>query len=316
MKKEYHGHSNKSGIYKITNQINRKIYIGSTSCFKTRASQHAWRLKSGKHCNKHLLSSFKKYGTDAFTFEVIEVVVGSTEELRIIEEQYLKEQVTLGNWKNCYNAVTHTSKKDKIYWSSTPEETKKKIGKASKLAWTIERRKKASIRSKKMWECPEYREHMRKTRTGQTRSEETKRKLSKQKLGEKNPMWGGGFSKEHREKMSKSRKGKSLGPHTEETKRKISDAHKGKKRRPCSEETKKKISLANKGKKLSQKTIERLKDIKAKTYNIVLISPNNEEYILVRNSAKFAEEHNLHRVGLNKLINKKIKYHRGWTLKH
>lgn len=64
-----------SCVYKITNIINNKYYIGSTVDFKNRKRQHLSELKNNKHDNKHLQASFNKYGEEAFSFEVIEHVL-------------------------------------------------------------------------------------------------------------------------------------------------------------------------------------------------------------------------------------------------
>jgi hypothetical protein len=61
-----------TGIYQIRNTINHKVYIGKASNLYRRKYQHFGELKSGKHKNKYLQSSFNKYGDDNFVFEVIE----------------------------------------------------------------------------------------------------------------------------------------------------------------------------------------------------------------------------------------------------
>lgn len=59
-------------IYKITNQINNKVYIGLTSDYKTRKRDHICRLKKGIHYNEHLQKSWNKYGKLNFKFEIID----------------------------------------------------------------------------------------------------------------------------------------------------------------------------------------------------------------------------------------------------
>ena len=58
-------------IYKITNKINNKCYIGQTSDYKRRFQEH--KMKGyGNENNKLLYYAFDKYGIDNFTFEIIE----------------------------------------------------------------------------------------------------------------------------------------------------------------------------------------------------------------------------------------------------
>lgn len=50
------------GIYKITNLINNKFYIGSSSDLKKRLYEHRRELNLGVQANKHLQSAWNKYG--------------------------------------------------------------------------------------------------------------------------------------------------------------------------------------------------------------------------------------------------------------
>ena len=63
-----------TGVYKITNLTNGKIYVGSTSAlgFKKRWWGHRTRLRTNTHWNQHLQSSWNKYGEHQFRFEIIE----------------------------------------------------------------------------------------------------------------------------------------------------------------------------------------------------------------------------------------------------
>ena len=77
-------------------------------------------------------------------------------------------------------------------------------------------------------------------------SEETKRKISETKKGKKNPMYGGNFSEDHKNNLSKNSARYWAGKHlSEKTKRKIS-------------ETKKGVQAWNKGKELSKSQKERI----------------------------------------------------------
>jgi len=80
---------------------------------------------------------------------------------------------------------------------------------------------------------------------GLKRSEETKKKLSETKLGEKNPMFGKHPSEEHRRKMSEMKGDKNpfFGKHhTEEARIKMSNSHKGV---PLSKEHREHLGEAN-----------------------------------------------------------------------
>lgn len=59
------------GIYKITNIVNNKCYIGQSNNVEKRIQQHKDMLNNNCH-NAHLQASYNKYGIENFTFELIE----------------------------------------------------------------------------------------------------------------------------------------------------------------------------------------------------------------------------------------------------
>ncbi len=61
-----------SGIYVIRNKTNGKIYIGSSKNIRRRMHEHRSELRRGIHDNDHLQKAWRKYGEDAFEFEVLE----------------------------------------------------------------------------------------------------------------------------------------------------------------------------------------------------------------------------------------------------
>ena len=69
------------GIYKITNLINGKSYIGKSSNIIGRWEYHKTRYNNVKEWNKSLYSAFRKYGLDNFSFEILEEM----------DEQYYKK---------------------------------------------------------------------------------------------------------------------------------------------------------------------------------------------------------------------------------
>jgi len=77
-----------SGIYKITNILNNKVYIGSGVCVSDRLSAHKSLLNRNKHFNLHLQASWNKYEENSFTFELIEEC--SLQDLEKREEYNIK----------------------------------------------------------------------------------------------------------------------------------------------------------------------------------------------------------------------------------
>src|SRR5437762_2733012 len=164
----------KPGIYLITNIENGKEYVGSTiQPFYIRWKQHTNNLKSGRHSNKHLQNSWKKYGESAFVFEVLEVVEQESrtkkefsKHLERLEDYYINLR-DLRNDKVGYNK-----------WSAdrqvVSEETKAKIS-ASQMGHTISEETKAKISS-----ANKGRPNALK---GIPRSKETKEKISTANTG-------------------------------------------------------------------------------------------------------------------------------------
>ena len=60
-------------IYKITNQINSKVYVGQTNNMSLRWSGH--KSDAMSNINRPLYNAMRKYGTENFTIEIIEEVI-------------------------------------------------------------------------------------------------------------------------------------------------------------------------------------------------------------------------------------------------
>lgn len=85
------------GIYKITNQLNNKFYIGQSVNIKNRWKQHR---SSNDNMPIHL--AIRKYGVDNFKFEIIEEC--QQDELDEREIYWIGYYDGYNN-KNCYNAT-------------------------------------------------------------------------------------------------------------------------------------------------------------------------------------------------------------------
>ena len=59
------------GVYKITNLVNGKVYIGSSVNIKSRKWKHFYSLSHNKHQNQHLQRAYNKYGKENFSFEIL-----------------------------------------------------------------------------------------------------------------------------------------------------------------------------------------------------------------------------------------------------
>ena len=77
-------------IYKITNQINNKVYIGLTTCsLEYRWSRHVAESKNLSN-TKDLYKAMRKYGVENFTIEEI----GNTDDLKELgklERNYIRK---------------------------------------------------------------------------------------------------------------------------------------------------------------------------------------------------------------------------------
>ena len=182
-------------IYKITNKVNNKSYIGQTiNSVNRRWIEHKRDTKSNKD-DFYLHRAMRKYGVDNFSISIVEEV----------ENKLLNEResfwINFFNTFECgYNLTTGGGQNTKI-------------------------------------------------------SEDTKKKISENTRGSRNPMYGKTHSTEARAKISKAHKGKTL---TEEQKLQMSFARKGDKAywygKHLPEETREKLRQANIGKKHTEES--------------------------------------------------------------
>ncbi len=77
-----------SGVYKITNKVNNKVYIGCSEHIGKRVSAHRRLLRNNTHYNKHLQNAWNKYKEESFNFEVIEYC--SKDELSRVEHYWVR----------------------------------------------------------------------------------------------------------------------------------------------------------------------------------------------------------------------------------
>lgn len=76
-------------IYSIKNTVNGKTYIGQTSNFKNRMSQHKWNAET-EFLDRPLYTEMKAYGINSFEFKVIEDLEGSSVFINQREQEWIK----------------------------------------------------------------------------------------------------------------------------------------------------------------------------------------------------------------------------------
>jgi group I intron endonuclease len=132
----------KSGIYCIKNIINDKMYIGSAVNLKTRRYEHFHFLTKNKHHNRHLQSSYNKYGKENFVWEVLEYVDDANNLIPKENEYILKF-----NKNDLYNICVISP--NTLLGVKHTDETKLKIGlKQLGRKASIESRQKMSLAQK------------------------------------------------------------------------------------------------------------------------------------------------------------------------
>jgi len=144
----YDGKSNSSGIYKIRNIQNGRIYIGSAKRFKERWSAHLSNLERNAHANKYLQRDFNKCGTDSFEISIVEIIDGPKDKRLLAEGRYLLQYHD--KCKQCYNIRKLPTSNGGF--SKTSEETREKMSSSRKKYWSIQANKdKQSKVSKQIW---------------------------------------------------------------------------------------------------------------------------------------------------------------------
>ena len=168
-------------IYKVTNKINHKVYIGFDSNWPSRKQKHFWNCDNDTNKQHYkFYRAIKKYGKNNFEWEVIYQSLDGSHCKNIMESFFIKEYNSFIGWDNCngYNMTTGGDGTLGIkgelhsWWGKKhSEESKKKMSDSAK---------------------------------GRIFTEETKKKMSLSLLGKKKKP----FTDEHRKKLSEANLGK------------------------------------------------------------------------------------------------------------
>lgn len=181
-------------IYKATNKVNNKSYIGQTIyTLEKRKSGHLHSVRNNSTVYFH--NAIRKYGEENFTWEVIDDTAKTIGELNLLEQKYIKEYYTFRDDPECngYNltaggeggdtlsnhpnlkeirekiSVNISGEKNGFYGKTHSKETKERIRKCNTG-------RKCTIETKLK---------MRNSHIGMTHSTATIQKIRKSKLGKK-----------------------------------------------------------------------------------------------------------------------------------
>lgn len=186
-----------SGIYKIENVVNHKVYIGQSIDVYRRFKEHF--QSSSKLSNTYLHYAIFHYGIENFTFQI------------------LKETYDLDYWEKFFITIYHSY--DAKYGYNLTTGGQKNSKRTDNFYFTNKIKQKMSEAKKKNWQDEEYRLQMINAQNVGKHTEEYSRTRSE---ATKN-MWLTGKFKNQAKKISSTMKGRKL---SEETKQRMKVASK------------------------------------------------------------------------------------------
>lgn len=198
---EYRTNDALCGIYKITNNINGKIYIGQSINIKARWKDHINTLNRNDSHSVLLQRAWNKYGQENFSFEILELC--SEDMLDEVETKYID---LYDSRNNGYNIEPGGNENKHL-----AEETKQKLREAHLGKKASDETRKKMSESRMGDKNPMY---------GQTHSEDARKKISESKKGKP----GHPCSDYQKECARQANLGKEV---SDETRKKISEANKG-----------------------------------------------------------------------------------------
>jgi group I intron endonuclease len=161
-------------IYKVTNKINGKVYIGQTvRGLHERRRKHNY---SKQVCHFH--NAIRKYGKDSFKWEVLEEC-DTPNELNEMEFHYIEQ---FNSIEEGYNMVSGGGVMSG--WSHS-KETKDLLSKKAKLRHAT----KGHPNEGRKW-SKEIRKRMGESKRGKKQSKQQREKHSRHMTGSGNPMYG------------------------------------------------------------------------------------------------------------------------------
>ena len=98
LREEYNNMKFQMGVFRIKNNVNGKIFIGSSLDLKAIWHAQKLQLDFGIHPNSDLQKEWKEYGVENFSYEIIEEIkhiedkpVDYTKEIKVLEDMIIEE---------------------------------------------------------------------------------------------------------------------------------------------------------------------------------------------------------------------------------
>lgn len=181
------------GVYAVRNNLENKVYVGSTRSLAKRRRKHWNELASGTHANKRLQQAWELCGASAFVFEVLEPAEDHTR--LIVLEQIWIDRLQSADPEHGYNMtpvagpgwnkgiVTPQAVRDKI---SATNRGNPSWSKGKKLpALSANHRRVLSERTKGRRLSQEWRDAISASRVGMKLSAAHKANISAARKGQK-----------------------------------------------------------------------------------------------------------------------------------
>lgn len=174
-------------LYKITNKVNHKIYIGQTNNPKRRWEQYKYRSQYPKKYNQYIYYAMHKDGIDNF---IMEMVAFSEIKLQVnVAEIYLIKYFNSRDKNIGYNINVGGEGGSEGRFIS--EQTRQKLSKAgADRTHTKETKMKIATSHTGIKSGPlseEHKQKLSKIKTGKKISDSARHNISKAKMGDKNP---------------------------------------------------------------------------------------------------------------------------------
>jgi hypothetical protein len=101
--REYKETPRQAGIYRIRDTVTGKSLIGSTPDIPGMLNRQRFQLQNGSHADKELQSDWNEHGSEAFTFETLDLLkpvdepgYDPAEDLRVLKKMWLEKLTAAG----------------------------------------------------------------------------------------------------------------------------------------------------------------------------------------------------------------------------